>query len=113
MRKANLDPEVIFQLSRISTPDAIEKAIDIALKYHEKFDNDEVRFKDSFFQSEDAFRQLAHSYTNKLETLKKYAQAIKRRYLILIGSAGNGKTNLLCSIAELSIKIKQPTFFIN
>lgn len=38
---------------------------------------------------------------------------ITDEYLILTGSAGNGKTNLLCSISELLVNLKQTTIFLN
>ena len=48
-----------------------------------------------------------------LELLQKYALAANSRYCVLTGSAGNGKTNLLCSISELIIRTKQSVVFIN
>lgn len=48
-----------------------------------------------------------------LRSLLQYSRGANGKYLILTGSAGNGKTNLLCSISELLVNLKQTTIFLN
>ena len=40
-------------------------------------------------------------------------KAAANNYLVLTGSAGNGKTNLLCSFSELAIKLGHAVVFLN
>lgn len=55
----------------------------------------------------------SRSYIEKIEKLKLRIEFLINDYVILKGTAGNGKTNLLCNIAEYLIKTKKVCIFIN
>ena len=69
-------------------------------------------FKADYSESKALFEICYYSYDSALNKLAKFTQSAMSRYLILTGSAGNGKTNLLCSISELIMKLKQAVVFI-
>lgn len=58
-------------------------------------------------------RELIYYRTDALKQCKLLIDLIKAKNLIVIGSAGNGKTNLLCRLSEILIKIKWPCLLIN
>lgn len=54
-----------------------------------------------------------HTYQEAFAELLLYIQVINSNFIILTGSAGNGKTNLLCNIFELIKNLKLPCVFLN
>ena len=58
-------------------------------------------------------QELSHRYKDYLEELNSYCSAMISRFIILTGSAGNGKTNLLCSTTELIMDVAYPCIFLN
>lgn len=113
LRKANIDDSISFHIKRREKLDTIESTINHAIEYHEKFSKGQIKLKDRYKESEALFRLLHHPFTDALYELQGFAQASNRNYIVLTGSAGNGKTNLLCSIAELAISLKKPVIFLN
>lgn len=65
--------------------------------------------REAFFH----MRQLIYYRTDALKQCELLIDLIKAKNLIVIGSAGNGKTNLLCRLSEMLIKIKLPCLLIN
>lgn len=49
----------------------------------------------------------------KLRGLKKKAEILSSESVLVVGSAGNGKTNLLCRIAEILLKLNKKVVYIN
>ena len=58
-------------------------------------------------------RNLAYDYSRSINLLLKYCDMITHKAVLLVGSAGNGKTNLLCKLSEVAIKNKIPVMLIN
>lgn len=113
LRQANNDENIRFNLRRRATLGEIENAVASAIDYHERFSKGQIKLKESYKESEHLFRIVYHPYLDTLQELQSFVQASNRNYIVLTGSAGNGKTNLLCSIAELAINLKQPVLFLN
>lgn len=87
----------------------IEKTRKITEELYEKAPSDDNRYKESLL----LFHIRSNNYENELSQLQKKLQYSQSNYIVLTGSAGNGKTNLLCSYAELLINLKYPCVFIN
>lgn len=66
-----------------------------------------MEFKPEYKESQFLFEILHYPYTDMLGYLHRCSKAANSKYFILTGSAGNGKTNLLCSISELLISLKE------
>lgn len=113
LRQANNDENIRFNLRRSATLGEVEDSIASAIDYHERLSKGQVELKESYRESEPLFRIEYHPYMDALQELQSFVQAANRNYVVLTGSAGNGKTNLLCSIAELAINLKQPVLFLN
>lgn len=103
---------LLFKLNKHGSVKKLKKylsSINKTLEHNitpEDFSSD---FKDSIYIT--IVNQRRYQY--KLNYLTDYYEALDSRYMILTGSAGNGKTNLLCSICELILKLRYPCIFIN
>lgn len=113
LRKGNKDEQVTFHLSRFSRLSTIENAVTNALSYHNRFGKRKVDFKEEYAETEPIFEIIHLPYETELEKLQYFCNATNSDYLVLTGSAGNGKTNLLCSISELAINLKEAVVFLN
>lgn len=113
LRKAYNDPDVCYKLSSKTSLEKIEKATKAAFDLHNNFSRSNVEFKPDYKESQVLFEILHYPYTDTLGYVGQCSTAANRKYFILTGSAGNGKTNLLCSISELLIKLKEAIIFLN
>ncbi|TQI66292.1 ATP-binding protein [Clostridium sp. KNHs216] len=113
LRKACNDPSACFHLRKTATLEEIEKAVTSALDLHNRFRHAKEELRPDYSQSQYLFEINYSTYMETLEALQQYIEAANGRYLILTGSAGNGKTNLLCSISELLIKLKEAVVLLN
>lgn len=113
LRKAYNNPDVCYWLSRKTSLKEIEKVAKSAFNLHDNFSDSNVKFKSDYQKSQILFKILHYPYTEALGYVLRCSEAANRKYFILTGSAGNGKTNLLCSISELLINLKEATIFLN
>ena len=113
LREANSNKEICFHLDSWLGMADIEDAIDKALEFHQKLQNHEIKFKEGYAESLPLFEIVSWPYERALSEIQTYARAINRSYAVITGSAGNGKTNLLCSIAELAEKLGYAVLFLN
>lgn len=113
LRKAYNDPDVCYKLSSKTSLEKIEKATKAAFDLHNNFNMSNVKFKSDYKESQVLFELLHYPYTDALRYVRQCSTAANKKYFILTGSAGNGKTNLLCSISELLINLKEAIIFLN
>lgn len=113
LRKACEKTNACFHLGRGVSPKGVMDAVNTAYDLHDNFRKSNVEFKSDYEESKVLFEILHYPYTEALGSLVQYCKATNEKYFILTGSAGNGKTNLLCSISELLINLKEATIFIN
>lgn len=113
LRKAYNDPDICYKLSRKTSLEKIEKVTKSAFDLHNNFSRSNVEFKSDYKESQVLFEILHYPYTDTLGYVHQCSKAANRKYFILTGSAGNGKTNLLCSISELLINLKEAIIFLN
>lgn len=113
LKKGSIDDGLKFHLSRFASLQDIESTVDTCLAYHDQLRERKVKLKPEYEESEILFEIIHYPYSDALEKLQNISKAAKNNYLVLTGSAGNGKTNLLCSISELAIKLKHAVVFLN
>ncbi|MBS5802706.1 MAG: hypothetical protein KIC80_06815 [Brachyspira sp.] len=111
------DKKIIFHFNIFQTYFLPVKSI--IEKIHKSFCilDDEKLNKDLFLEKDDntyeKFWGAGYSYNRYFEKLKNYIAAIESKCILIKGTAGNGKTNLLCNIVQLLINLKNPCLFIN
>lgn len=113
LRRAYNDPDVCYKLSLKMPLEKIEEAAKAAFDLHDTFRKSDVEFKPEYKESKILFEILHYPYTDALQYIYRCSKAANSRYFILTGSAGNGKTNLLCSISELLLNLKEAVIFLN
>lgn len=113
LRKASKE-KMKLHLSFHNSVDTILKTIkdqqDLFLNFN-KYKKD--RFDTEYDETLWLIELASYQYREELQDMYDYCSAIKEHVLMLIGSAGNGKTNLLCNISNLIIRLKNPCIFIN
>ena len=113
LKKACDNQNVCFHLNIMASPKEILESVNSAYEFHNNFQNSDIEFKQDYKESQILFEIIQHPYNEMLRSLLQYSRGANGKYLILTGSAGNGKTNLLCSISELLVNLKQTTIFLN
>lgn len=113
LKKACDNQNVCFHLNIMASLKEILESVNSAYEFHNNFQNSDIEFKQDYKESQILFEIIQHPYNEMLRSLLQYSRGANGKYLILTGSAGNGKTNLLCSISELLVNLKQTTIFLN
>lgn len=113
LRDACQNTTACFHLKKGAKFNKIKRTINNAIKLHKSFRDGKEKLKEGFEKSQYLFEIIYYPYNEKLQNLKKYADAACSKYFILTGSAGNGKTNLLCSMSELLMNLKENVLFLN
>lgn len=79
---------------------------------HDSLRTRKYDFIEEYSESQALFEISCYPYIETLSRLVGYTKSAMSRYLILTGSAGNGKTNLLCSISELLMALNEAVVFV-
>lgn len=113
LKKACKISGVRYKLNKSDSLEKIENTTRAAFDFHNNFNSSTVEFEPSYKESKILFELLRYPYKDALMDVYQCSSAANRKYFVLTGSAGNGKTNLLCSISELLMKIKESVIFLN
>lgn len=113
LKEGTIENNLRFHLQPFAFLDEVETAIDSCLDYHMRLRKRTVQLKPEYKESCVLFEINQYAYSEALEELKNKAEAARRAYFVLTGSAGNGKTNLFCSISELAISLGHAVMLLN
>ncbi len=102
-----------LRLRRTTSIDKICSSIDELIALLKKIEKREIATPEEYKETATLFEVYGNRYVEKLQKLKNKVEFARKRYIILTGSAGNGKTNLLCSLAELVMSTGKICIFIN
>lgn len=100
------------RLSYLSSLETIKKTIDDHLSYfsgHEYLKDIPSDFPDYKYTLD----INSYWYQEILKNEKKKCEIIKSNFILIKGTAGNGKTNLVCNTVDLLLKLKKRAIFIN
>lgn len=111
--KMILREKTIFKLSVFSSLSKLNDTLEITYTCLEDFKKNEKEYYNQFGQIIWAIRNSTFYYTYIIEHLQELSAMISQKNIILIGSAGNGKTSLLCRLSEILIANKIPCMLIN
>ena len=96
------------RISKSNLLDEIEKTREFLNKLHKR----EIEYPEKYKETMDLFEVFSNTYEDCLLELSKKARLIQTKYVVLTGRAGNGKTNLLCSFAQLAMATGHRCIFI-
>lgn len=105
--------KAIFKLSIFSSLSKLNNALGLMHVCLEDLKKNETEYYHQFGQIIWAIRNSTYNYTYIIEQLQELSAMISRKNIVLIGSAGNGKTSLLCRMSEILIANKIPCMLIN
>ena len=113
LKAGTIENKLKFHLRPFVSLDEVKTAIDVCLDYHMRLKKRTVQLKPEYKESCVLFEINHYSYSEALEELKNKVEAARSAYFVLTGSAGNGKTNLFCSISELAINLGHTVMLLN
>lgn len=88
---------------------AINQRSKVIEQIKEDKEQNHKKYGEKFFY----IREYTYFIPAKLAMLYTRCELLKAKNLVIVGSAGNGKTNLLCSLVENIINNNAPCLFIN
>ena len=101
-----------YALSYFSTLRDIQNLINRHLEYfssHEYLKENPSYFPDYKYTLE----VNSYYYQEVLKEERKKCEIMDSHFILIKGTAGNGKTNLVCNVVELLLKLKKRVIFIN
>lgn len=111
--KQAYNDEICYRIPYFASIKTVKKTIAITNSTLNNFRNDrERRIKvlgDFYFVA----KNLSYDCIYATKNLLSYCAKIESKNMIVVGSAGNGKTNLMCRAAETAIANKIPCLLLN
>ena len=89
--------------------DAILKRKKVLEQLKDDREHNREKYGEKYFY----IKEYIYHIPDKLATLYVKCELLNTKHTIIIGSAGNGKTNLLCCLVEIIVNNHQPCLFIN
>lgn len=113
IRKSAKGKKFSVSLSKINSLKFILETIETQKEIYSDYERTTDFFDEDNDEQLILITSARYSYKNQLEELHEYCSAITSRFVILKGTAGNGKTNFLCNMVQTVINNKLPCIFLN
>ncbi|MBE6824749.1 MAG: ATP-binding protein [Ruminococcaceae bacterium] len=107
------DINVSFRLFRFQSVDNIVEHIKATKTFFEEIRSEERSKFDTYGEFYFIIRTASITYIDELNLLLEYCDMLMAKNVIAVGTAGNGKTSILCRLAELINANKAPCFLFN
>lgn len=105
--------QLVQKLPYKSNVDDLMAAITQRRKVIEQLNEDKEENRKKYGEKFFFIREYTYFIPAKLAMLYTRCELLKAQNMIIVGSAGNGKTNLLCCVVENIINNNMPCLFIN
>lgn len=102
-----------YRLSTFCSISKIRATLEYTQTCLKNLRNDREKHSREFGEAFWAIRNSTYYHVYAIEHLQELISMISEKNIILVGSAGNGKTSLLCRISEIIIANKMPCLLIN
>jgi hypothetical protein len=114
LRKSLINNRLKFRFNNLNSTKKIRQELKVHRPFFDKIEqNDESTIKSDYRESIWLITVSRFAYTSTIENLLNYCDFLTSKFIIMIGSAGNGKTNLVCSLSELILQLNSPCVLIN
>lgn len=107
------EEDVAFELSSSLDIEEITTQMKHTKGFLKDLHEGKIKVPERYSSSSLIFRVFSNKYDERIEDLVNKSCFAKARYIILTGSAGNGKTNLLCNYSEFLINQGLRCVFMN
>ena len=105
--------EICYKISYFSKFDTVKNTIIKTNKTLNDFRNDRKNKRQELEEFYFVVQNLSYDCIKTTEQLLSYCSKMESKNMIVVGSAGNGKTSLLCRATEMAIKYKYPCLMLN
>lgn len=105
--------DIRFSLSSNITADELYKEISKTITLMNKIRSRNCEVPEEYESTVSLFEAYGHRYIQNLEKLLVRSEFVRRSYIVMTGSAGNGKTNLLCNLTEMLMHSGKLCIFMN
>ncbi len=105
--------EIRYKISYFSKFDTVKNTIIETNRVLNGFRNDRENKRKELEDFYFVIQNLSFDCVNITEQLLSYCSKVECKNMIVVGSAGNGKTSLLCRATEMAIKYKYPCLMLN
>lgn len=104
--------EIKLKLSYKNSEKEIRKEIGKTKDFLKKIDNREIVCNPDF-KNTNMLYECYGGYTSKIKKIEKMASYLDSNYMVITGTAGNGKSMMLCSVAEQLVRGNESVLFLN
>ena len=111
--KQGYKKEICYRISYLSKFSKVKETIIQTNKTLNEFRNDRETRREALGDFYFVIQNLSFDCINAMEQLLSYCDKIEGKNMIVVGSAGNGKTSLLCRATEMAIKNRYPCLMVN
>lgn len=105
--------EICYKISYFSKFETVKNIIIDTNKVLTEFRDDRKNKRETLGDFYFLAESLSYDCINVTRELLSYCSKIENKNIIVVGSAGNGKTSLLCRATEIAIKNKYPCLLLN
>jgi len=104
---------VRLRLPLITPISRLKKEIRKTKSFLKKIEHRELVCNPDYKNTNMKYECFGGSYTRSIERIDKMSSFLGTDYMIVTGTAGNGKSMMLCSIAEQLVKRREAVLFLN
>lgn len=108
-----LDPSAKCRLSYRTTFPELNSALSVMHGQLDEIKKERRELYDKHGEIVWAITNSTYYHTYAIENLQTLCAMMHQKNVVLVGSAGNGKTNLMCRMAEVALANKIPCLLIN
>ena len=105
--------KIRYKISCFSRFKTVKETITSTHKVLIEFRDDRTALRETLGDFYFLARNLTYDCINVTEELLSYCSNVESKNILIVGSAGNGKTSLFCRTTETAIKNKFPCLLIN
>lgn len=111
--KKNFRDDYTYKISCFTKIPDIYKYLSSLSSFFEAIRSERESYREKLGEYFFIVRNLVYDYSKSTSVLHHYLDMVTRKSILLVGSAGNGKTNLMCRISEIAIANRIPVMLIN
>lgn len=111
--KKHLSEELTMHISYFTSMSKLKEELSKTKKIFLQLNKEKQEYRKKMGDEFYVIRNFTYSHVDYITRLEKYCEIIENKVLLLIGSAGNGKTSLLCKTAEMAMSNNRACLFLN
>ena len=111
--KVYFENRICLHLSNRESAKKVKKEIGETKQFLEKMNKRELVCNPDYMNTNMLYECFGSGYSRSIDNIEKMASYLDSKYLVITGTAGNGKSMMLCSVADLLLSKKETVFFLN